>query len=58
MFVYVSGSAERLQNNGGPVESDRQKYSVLSSGRERTVGHFRRHVPGHVSTGRIHHSTG
>lgn len=57
-IVVIAGSAERLQNDGGSVESDRQKHIVLSPGRERTVGHIRRDVSGHVSTGRIHYSTG
>lgn len=58
VFFAVAGGAKRLQDDGGVIESHRQKHTVLAPGRERAIGHIRRHVPGHVSTGRVYHSTG
>ena len=42
----------------GVSESHRQECAVLASGRERTFGHLRRHVPRQRTLGRDHHPAG
>lgn len=52
------GRPEGLQNDGRPVEGDRQERAIFPPGRERAVGHLRRHVPVQLSAERADHPAG